>query len=198
MPPIARWTLLSRSPTLARSSHCLSVSASGRALLYGGELKPRTPVDADPDTTGSVHTFDIPDSLSTKRLGSWRTNSAVNPATGPHPRVGASSTIVGDHLYVWGGRGGVDMAPITGAQAGVWRLPIAHIGKGHAPWERIQAMNEDESPLPRSYHTLTSVDVCWIYSSIFLACLTALRSEGQIIYSRRLPRIRKAERATLV
>ena len=157
MPPIARWTLLSRSPALARSSHCLSVTNNGRALLYSGELKPRTPVDAEPDTVGSIHVFDASDALSAKRLDSWSTKTAVNPTNGPSPRVGAASAVVGDNLYMWGGRGGIDMAPISGAQAGLWKLAV---DKQSTQWERIQATNEDQSPQPRSYHTMTSVDVC--------------------------------------
>jgi hypothetical protein len=160
MPPIARWTLLSRSASLARSSHCFSITSNGRALLYGGELKPRTPVDAEADTTGSVHIFDVPDSLSTKRQGSWRTSSAVSPAIAPTPRVGAASIVIGDSLYVWGGRGGVDMAPIAGTQAGVWRLALTSTDKGNVQWERLEAENEEESPQPRSYHTIANVNVC--------------------------------------
>ena len=49
------------------------------------------------------------------------------------------------------------MAPISGAQAGLWKLAV---DKQSTQWERIQATNEDQSPQPRSYHTMTSVDVC--------------------------------------
>lgn len=71
---IARWALLSRSQALARSSHCLSVTGTGRAALYSGELKPRTPVDADYSLKGAIHVYDV---AQTRKVGvpaaKWQT-----------------------------------------------------------------------------------------------------------------------------
>ena len=109
---VARWMLLTRSPTLARSSHCLSVTSTGRAALYSGELKPREPVDADESSKGAVHTFDISQvkqSQGHARSAIWQTigiNKTNN--TGyrvPEPRVGAATAAIGHAIYLWGGRG---------------------------------------------------------------------------------------------
>ena len=156
---VARWTLLARSPTLARSSHCLSVTSTGRAALYSGELKPRNPVDADENSKGAVHTFDV---SQVKPSTEWQTLGANGHSiTGrriPEPRVGAATAVIGQTIYLWGGRGGVDMtAPISGEEAGIWAIDLSDPSK--AAWESIKAVNENEAPQPRSYHTMTSLGV---------------------------------------
>lgn len=111
---IACWTLLSRTQALARSSHCLSVTGTGRAALYSGELKPRTPVDTDDSLKGAIHVYDV---AQTRKVGvpaaKWQTVIAsrqLDTAThAPEPRVGAASAAIGEVIYIWGGRGGVDM-----------------------------------------------------------------------------------------
>jgi hypothetical protein len=59
-------------------------------------------------------------------------------------------------MYLWGGRGGKEMTPLSGHQTGVWRLRLS---PGEAQWDRIYAINEDEAPVPRSYHSITSFEV---------------------------------------
>ncbi|KAH7890547.1 galactose oxidase [Phlebopus sp. FC_14] len=146
-----RWSLLSSLKVVARSSHCATITPAGQLLLYSGELTPRVPVK------GSVHVLD----LGTNNA-SWRVLSAV-PAAAlsdvPQPRVGASAVFdpKENSLYVWGGRGGVDMAPLDRLQSGIWK---AHIGDanlqsdGNLSWERVPCANEggQEAPAPRSYH----------------------------------------------
>jgi len=56
-------------------------------------------------------------------------------------------------LYLWGGRGGVDMTPLDRKQAGVWK---GRVTSTFIEWERMIASNEDESPEPRSYHATAS------------------------------------------
>lgn len=166
MSPVARWTLLSRTPLLARSSHCLSVTPTGQAFLFGGELKPRTPVDGDHSARGTIHSLDLSqagatpatqfddDAASRGRGLSWASASAPTSATAPDPRVGAASVAIGDHFYVFGGRGGADMSPLPIDQAGIWRCTL---GAEHAApiWERIVATNEEDAPRVRSYHSMT-------------------------------------------
>ncbi|TDL29587.1 galactose oxidase [Rickenella mellea] len=144
--PVAQWTRLARSVSLPRSSHCLAISSQGTALLYGGELKPRTPVDVD--QKGVLHTFQL---QSTEANDAWQTIQA-STAIAPDPRVGAAATAIGDYFYVWGGRGGADMAPIGPPQAGIWRASLKDGGPLH--WERVTAVNENEAPQPRSYHAI--------------------------------------------
>ncbi|EMD42184.1 hypothetical protein CERSUDRAFT_90787 [Gelatoporia subvermispora B] len=164
MPPIARWSLLTKASWSSRSSHCVSTTKSGLIVVYGGELKPRTPVDAaaspqDGVLKGSVHVYDLQGSLTSihpdaTAYRTWKT-LAPNLAQDaflqiPEPRVGASTVIDGESIYLWGGRGGVDMAPLDNAQAGVWRGTL-DIPSG-VTWERIAAVNEEEVPETRSFH----------------------------------------------
>lgn len=181
--PTARWSLLSKTSWSARSSHCVSTTKSGLIVVYGGELKPRTPVDAASDVKdgvikGSVHVFDI------KHLHlSWRGVSGANDARSwqtltphppsarddhgrvaliPEPRVGATTVTDGDNLYLWGGRGGVDMSPLDNTEAGVWRgtVDVQDNGRsGGVAWERLPAVNEEEAPEPRSYHAAAILEV---------------------------------------
>jgi hypothetical protein len=169
----ARWSILSKIASKARSSHSLTATHEGLFLLYGGELEPRKPVDTAVTATdesqvvkGSVHSFTLKDGknpwvvLSTK----------PHPAAVPEPRVGA--TTVWDKatgsLYLWGGRGGVDMAPLEREQAGVWKGHIDQTSPRFIEWERLSASNEDNSPAPRSYHTAVTYGVCLLTSPSLL------------------------------
>lgn len=75
----------------------------------------------------------------------------------PCPRVGASTIFHGDSLYLWGGRGGVDMAPLPHRAAGPWKSRLTGSG---IEWKKLCAVNEDEAPEPRSYHVAVVHDVC--------------------------------------
>ncbi|EPQ55309.1 hypothetical protein GLOTRDRAFT_76669 [Gloeophyllum trabeum ATCC 11539] len=138
---IARWTLLSRVAAKARSSHCAAVTDTGVCLIYGGELKPREPVDTEPLALS---------------------DEALNSAGGtvPIPRVGATTvwSAKDKHLYMWGGRGGVDMAPLGPSEVGMWRGSLVNAKAGGAvklasvKWEKVSAKNEEAAPEARSYH----------------------------------------------
>ncbi|KAI0962271.1 hypothetical protein AcV7_001151 [Taiwanofungus camphoratus] len=168
---IARWSLRSKTPWIARSSHCLSTTPSGLVIVYGGELKPRTPVDADDNieqgghVKGSVHVFDLNAHQKNRdTLQGWRTSPPLTTATKvagasaanvPVARVGATTVFHDGCLYLWGGRGGVDMTPLKGAQSGVWRSRLDHTGvqRTDNSWDLICTGNEVGAPEPRSYHT---------------------------------------------
>lgn len=156
-PMTARWTLLARVPSLARSSHCLSVTSTGRAILYAGELKPREPIDADNSAKGSLHIFDLVPSNAADSSKWFTVNADFSKASIPIPRVGAASAIIDDRLYVWGGRGGTQMAPLGVEAAGVYRCPVTDDAlNGKLVWEKVPAVNESEAPDPRSYHAMVS------------------------------------------
>ena len=160
---VARWKLLSRGSTLSRSSHSVSVTADSRVLLYGGEIKPRTPVDADEASRGSVHVFDIEKpGVGGPQWATAFSSSGLSSSSIPEPRVGATTAVVGEQLYLWGGRGGVDMAPLPAGQSGIWRCSIADNFK--ATWEYLTAANEGEAPQPRSYHAMAA---CLVRVNIF-------------------------------
>ncbi|KAG8221434.1 galactose oxidase [Butyriboletus roseoflavus] len=143
-----RWSLVSTLASNARSSHCAAVTHSGRLLLYSGELRPRIPVD------GALHLLD---------LESHTPSRALNPSPAlthaPDPRVGATAVYDPhtDSLYVWGGRGGVDMGPLDRFQAGIWKAPLDGLDIADTvPWERLPSVNDDDdsdaAPALRSFH----------------------------------------------
>ncbi len=174
--PLARWSLLFRSSSVVRSSHCLSATKGGLLIAHGGELKPRVPVDSEQDVkqgvlTGSVHTFNYSIKESDYPIG-WNTVppnlSAESHNTIPVARVGATTVFDDGHLYLWGGRGGVDMAPLPAHQIGFFRgkltpvdvtAPTPSIG-----WEFVSATNPEAAPDPRSYHAAVSDQVREVFS----------------------------------
>jgi Galactose oxidase, central domain len=149
------------------------VTPSGRVFLYGGELKPRSPVDADPTARGSVHSLNLSGAKESVAVsGDLKWSSASSPthtaASAPDPRVGAASVTIGEYLYVWGGRGGVNMSPLPGSQAGIWRCFLG--AEDAAPnWERIGATNEQDAPQIRSYHAMTKHGVCHFPDQVVLS-----------------------------
>lgn len=167
----ARWRLVSKASWIARSSQCMCVTTAGQLIVYGGELRPRQPVDSADSlqegvVEGSVHLFDLKRRSQTSGLtGGWRTLRPVDgspPSSGPavpKPRVGATMVCMDDCLYVWGGRGGVDMAPLDDEQVGVWRAELKTSSDTAEPdgvsWERL---SYTEGPEPRSYHAATATD----------------------------------------
>ncbi|KZT08644.1 galactose oxidase [Laetiporus sulphureus 93-53] len=166
--PVARWSLLSKAPQIARSSHCATAFPSGSLIIYGGELKARIPVDSanvqgDGVIKGSVHLFDasLTDGEPKSHLPQgWRTicpsvNDIKSSAESiPDARVGATMVHEGGNLYIWGGRGGVDMAPLDSPQVGIWRGKLKTNtagGDNRIVWEQIGGRGIQ--PEPRSYHT---------------------------------------------
>jgi hypothetical protein len=133
----------------------------GLLIMYGGELEPRKPVDAGVDEIsqalpGSLHTFNLKGKSQSISIP-WMTHSPrIQPSvpdsvTFPQPRVGATTVWdkLTNSLYLWGGRGDVNMTPLDRASAGPWK---AHLSPEGVEWQRLVAVNEDESPEPRSYH----------------------------------------------
>ncbi|KZT27147.1 hypothetical protein NEOLEDRAFT_158727 [Neolentinus lepideus HHB14362 ss-1] len=187
--PIARWTLLSKAIGKARSSHCAAITDNGICLIYGGELKPREPVDTAPLTLseeqikvpatnsipsikGCVHAFDFGYGIARNagqtpidRTDNWQ---ILPPAAGPAPlpRVGATAvwSAKDKHFYMWGGRGGVDMAPVGAEELGVWKGSLTHTNEGGTAqlasirWEKVTAKNEGEAPESRSYHASVALN----------------------------------------
>ncbi|KAF8548867.1 galactose oxidase [Imleria badia] len=141
-----RWSLVSALASNARSSHCAAVTNTARLLLYSGELVPRIPVDS------TVHVLDLDSAVPPRTL---EASPAYSHA--PVPRVGASA-VHDPHtnaLYVWGGRGGVNMAPLDRFQAGIWKAQLDELDSAAAiTWERLPTVNDDSDAAPalRSYH----------------------------------------------
>jgi N-acetylneuraminic acid mutarotase len=70
-------------------------------------------------------------------------------------QVGAALTVVKDVIYVWGGRGGKDMAPLYNGDN------IHTFDTIKAEWSalKLKEVGEGHAPLDRSYHALTSIKV---------------------------------------
>lgn len=143
-----RWKCISSLSTKARSSHCASISNKGTLLIYSGEFQPRKPVDGD------VHVFDLNNAIQQSvadDAGLWRTLSA---SLKPDPRVGATSVFDGGNLYVWGGRGGIDMAPMDPKQSGVWKGQLL---QNEVIWEKLEGKGDE--PVARSFHSCVMANV---------------------------------------
>ncbi|VUC26694.1 unnamed protein product [Clonostachys rosea] len=134
----ATWTRVVSSASLDRSSQAASI-VSNKLYLFGGELQPRQPVD------NKVHLIDL-------AQGSDPTpQSLITPSIAPSPRVGSPSTTANGKIYIFSGRGGLEMTPVEESGA-LWSYdPTA------AEWTLIRPSNPD-APFPagRSYHCVAS------------------------------------------
>lgn len=143
MPIKAKWTRI-RAPELSRSSHSLSIIKS-KAYIFGGEEKPREPVD------NHLHVFTLP--LSEHGEVDYQVipaKSTTEHGDVPSPRVGHVASIVDDRIYVFGGRGGTEMQPLE-ESGRVWvfdsKLNL---------WSYLDPTRDSPYPEARSYHASTS------------------------------------------
>ena len=131
----------------ARSSHNLAVLHQ-QAYIFGGELKPRTPIGNElvvVDLHGGPVRV-----LEPKPSQPW-----------PSARVGAAMTShpASNSLYLWGGRGGKDMSAIAVRTSNedelddVWKFDIQS-----EQWSKLstRAKTESDFPQARSFHTMTA------------------------------------------
>ena len=155
------WRKVSSHETIRRSSQVIGVSSSSNygplLCIFGGELKPREPVDNEtyvlcldkrkkelenlnPPTNANVLPASLPAVMDTK---------TSNPK--PSPRVGSAAASFNNHTYLFSGRGGQAMTPID-EYGSTWAL--SHLSN---QWVLIEPANS-AAPVPpaRSYHSLTS------------------------------------------
>jgi hypothetical protein len=101
----ARWQRIDSIP-LPRSSHTLSVIA-GRAYIFGGEINPQEPVDND------MHIITLPSgSVSSADYRAIPAKPETAGGEVPEKRVGHTAAIIGERIFVFGGRGGKEMKPL--------------------------------------------------------------------------------------
>ncbi|KAK0553603.1 hypothetical protein OC846_002444 [Tilletia horrida] len=131
---------------IALSSHALAIEPTSRqAYLFGGELKPRQPVGDEVRAIINLDSANPDDEESTRVYARPRT--AEEGQGWPSPRVGATFTAGdGGFIYLWGGRGGKEMAPLEEEESSIWRFSTTE-----KAWERFDT--KGERPEPRSYHT---------------------------------------------
>ena len=147
-------------PHLPRSSHTLTV-VRNRAYIFGGEIKPREPVD------NAVHVITLPSAeLQEADYVSVPARPATADGAVPEPRVGHAAAAVGQHIYVSGGRGGSSMQAFE-EKGRVWVFdttlqnwsyldPNDH--SPHPPARSYHAMTSSEHPLPPSKPTIDTLD----------------------------------------
>jgi len=140
MPLKASWKRIPTNTTLPRSSHSLSI-VQGKAYIFGGEEKPREPVD------NHVHVFTL--SMADNDEVDYE---KITPAGAdiPLPRVGHTASIVDDRIYVFGGRGGKEMTPLN-ENGRVWVFDTRL-----NQWSALDPAPGSPFPAPRSYHASAS------------------------------------------
>ena len=138
-----------KTTPLARSSHGLSALSDGKRLvLLGGENVARTPIA---EARQSLWVAD------NKTGEEWKWISPL-PSDGPAPslRVAHAQAAVGDDVYVFGGRNGIEMG--ENALNDMWKLQIVTSDDGNvrAEWTEITLVG-DEVPEARSFHKMIAV-----------------------------------------
>ena len=136
MPLKASWKRIPLADSLPRSSHSLSI-VKGVAYIFGGEIRPREPVDND------IHSISLPSS------GNISADYKVIPAAGteiPQARVGHTANAIDDKIYVFGGRGGKEMTPLA-EKGRVWVFDTVS-----KKWAFLDPSEGSSYPEPRSYH----------------------------------------------
>ena len=126
-----------------RSSHGISI-ISGTLYLFGGEHTARVPIDSD------MYSIDLSDMGSP---GMWRKIEAS--FNSPIPRVAHAQATIGNKIYIFGGRQGIQMeeAPLNDLHC---------FDVTNETWTEILSEG-DNSPSPRSFHQMISVG-----SSLFI------------------------------
>ncbi|RDL37650.1 Uncharacterized protein BP5553_05083 [Venustampulla echinocandica] len=145
VPPLkAKWQRID-SVGLPRSSHSLSVVA-GRAYIFGGETKPREPVDND------MHVITLPSGTVTS--ADYRSIPARPETAGgevPEKRVGHTSAIIGERIFIFGGRGRTDMEPLE-ENGRVWIYDTRRDA-----WTYLDPVEGTPYPEARSYHASVAI-----------------------------------------
>lgn len=150
----ARFERVLLETPLPRSSHSVNV-VKDKAYLFGGELRPREPVDS------VVHVFQLPtgkpDNVISDNSGSntdiketqVKSQSIEAGNDGPPLRVGHTSARINDDIYIFGGRGGKDMAALS-ENGRLWQFSTSTLN-----WKAIDPVHDSSSssfPEARSYH----------------------------------------------
>ncbi|QDS72671.1 hypothetical protein FKW77_002891 [Venturia effusa] len=139
MPKLSiQWQHILSSDEIRRSSQTIAAQDDGMLNIFGGEIVPREPVDGKVYSLSLVHA-DAP--ISTQE---------ASPQA-PSPRVGSASTTLHKKTYLFSGRGGTDMTPIS-ENGQLWCHD--HTTKTWSPL--APADPSSEYPEARSYHSMTT------------------------------------------
>ena len=139
MPLKAKFHRIQNDKPLPRSSHSLSI-IKGRAYIFGGEVRPREPVD------NVMHIYTLP-ALDTSEADYQDIPAkASDGGDVPAPRVGHTAAVVQDRIYVFGGRGGKEMTALE-EKGRVWVFDTKT-----NRWSYIDPIEGSPYPEARSYH----------------------------------------------
>jgi hypothetical protein len=120
---------------------------SGRAYIFGGEENPREPVDND------MHVIILPSGTVTE--ADYKAIPAKPETAGgevPEPRLGHTAVVIGERIFVFGGRGGKDMKPLE-EKGRVWVFDTRT-----DLWSFLDPTPGTPYPSARSYHTSVAID----------------------------------------
>lgn len=139
------WRKIPTDISLPRSSHSLAI-IKGKAYIFGGEYKPREPVD------NNVHVFTLPQSEHDQTDYQVISPTSSEGSTGPVPdrRVGHTAAAIDDRIYVFGGRGGKEMKALE-EKGRVWVFDTRM-----NQWSFLDPIGDTPYPASRSYHASTS------------------------------------------
>ena len=133
-PLTARWTRIPTDISLPVSSHSLSI-VKGKAYIFGGEEGPRKLV------TNDVHILTLPqtdtDDVDYQKIAGGR--------NAPKSRIGHSSAVIDDRIYVYGGLEG--SKPIDEAGR-VWVFDTTT-----NQWSHLDPAKGSSYPTGRVYHS---------------------------------------------
>jgi Kelch motif len=141
----AKWYRIS-APPLPRSSHTLNV-VNGRAYIFGGELQPREPVDND------MHVFILPSATVMEAdYKSIPAKASTKDSAVPEKRVGHTAAVIGERIFVFGGRGGKDMKALE-EKGRVWVFDTRT-----DLWSFLDPPEGMPYPAARSYHASVALE----------------------------------------
>jgi N-acetylneuraminic acid mutarotase len=131
-----KWELISTENTpIERSSHAISVIGQ-QVFLFGGENVARTPIDS------TLYTLDL-----ASEAPIWKQVQVDGES--PPERIAHSQAVIGDALYIFGGRQGITMdeSPLDD----MWRFDISN-GK----WVAVE--QKGQVPCARSFHVMEATE----------------------------------------
>lgn len=163
-------------PPIQRSSHSVDVVA-GTAYIFGGEGGPRRPPDNDvhvvmlPYTSAPADCYSIKAKAepkpSTEVAGKGKETEPTPLGDLPAPRVGHATAVIGNRIFLFGGRSAPDSGPLD-ERGRVWVFDTkAHLWSYLDPVlaadPTVASVNEDCTqrptyPAPRSYHAAVATD----------------------------------------
>ncbi|KAI9756110.1 MAG: hypothetical protein M4579_003997 [Chaenotheca gracillima] len=139
LPLQGEWTRIPASDYVPRSSHSLSI-IKGRAYIFGGEHGTEQLVD------NAIHVFTLPSSSVAE--ADHKVILARPAKVGgevPAPRLGHTASVVGDRIYIFGGRGAGDS--LLEEDGRVWFFDTLT-----ARWGHLDPLPDTPFPPGRSYH----------------------------------------------